>query len=147
VSDEGQDRAGQLRRRTGGHHHAIALGTVRGEHLQRLWQQLGAHLRFVAQHVGVDHLVELTRAVQPETADPDIDRDTGTAGRQHRHHWPGDRGDQQRRQHPQRVALDQRGEQVGARIAVIQGVVEVEDHQRRILARRWIVRFHAAKNS
>ena len=147
VGDESQDRPCQLWRRAGGNHHAVALGAVRGEHLQRLRQQLGAHLRLIAQHIGVDDLVEVARTVQAEAADPHIDRNTGTTGRQQRHHRPGDRRDQQRRQHPQRVALDQRGEQMGARIAVVEGVVEIEDHQRRIVARRRIVRFHAAKNS
>ncbi len=147
MGDEGQDRACQLWWRARGNHHAVTLGPVRGEHLQRLWQQLGAHLRLVAQHIGVDDLVEIARTVQAEAADPHIDRNAGTAGRQQRHHRPGDRRDQQRRQHAQRVALDQRSEQVSTRIAVVEGVVEVEDHQRRIVARRRIVRFHAAKNS
>jgi hypothetical protein len=105
---------------------------VAREHGQRRRQQPLADFVLVRRHIEVDQAVEIAGAAHAERGDPHI---TGNAvpGAQACHQRPEHRCRQQRGQQAQRIAPEQPGEQMAARIAVVQGVVEVEHDQRRIV--------------
>src|SRR5690606_17175806 len=130
VGDEGEDGAGQFGRGPGCDDDAVAGAAVAGQHLERNREQAFAQALVVQGDVAVDVVVQVLRAAQADGAGPDEAGDAHAALWQDGDHRREDGADQQRHADPPPGSHHQPLEQVAAGVAVLEGVVEVEQDQR-----------------